>query len=230
MEQTQAQQPQMPKIPPAAFQRDYRLRLPNVHGDMNRFISLATHQDGDVLTDAVLAFKNELLQRMPLLFNGFIKSVVITVVDGPTGRVDLVIDGGRRDVYIKVKVDEDRFYPVPIATLMYGERNASSVDMFNFDPDWFQWTIANPAKLAVLMYAEAINKLLNDCWNEQTDAEVRITRMAKLIATQRAQLQAQAKAQAQAQAQTQPEAPAQPETTAEAKPKTTRKKKVQQDQ
>ena len=222
MEQTQAQQPQMPKIPPAAFQRDYRLGLPNVHGDMNRFISLATHQDGDVLTDAMLSFKNELLQRMPLLFNGFIKSVVITVVDGPTGRVDLVIDGGRRDVYIKVKVDEDRFNPVPIATLMYGERNASSVDMFNFDPDWFQWTIANPAKLAVLMYAEAINKLLNDCWNEQTDAEVRITRMAKLIATQRAQLQAQAQAEAQAKAQAQSEAPA------EQKPKAQRKKKAQE--
>lgn len=180
------------------YQRDYVLKLDCVHGDMDRFITLArAYADDDRLTDAMLALKSTLIQRLPVLLGSeFKQSVIINVLDGVNGRVDLVLNGKHHDVYIKVTLTGDHRYPTPTATLLYGERNASSVDMFDFDPAWFANCVSNPAKLAVLMYSDAIVKLLETCWTEQAAAETRINELAKQVVNQRKLLQAQMAAKA----------------------------------
>lgn len=210
------------------FQRDYVLKLEGVHGDMDRFVSLASMYNDEKLTDAMLALKSALVQRLPVLLGDFHQSVVINIVDGENGRVDLVLNGKHRDVYIKVTMNGDHRRPVPTATLLYGDRNASSVDMFDFDPMWFANCVANPAKLAVLMYSDAITKLLETCWTEQASAETRVNELAKQVANQRQILQAQLAAKAKAEAEAASEQPAeqvdaQPQQTPVAKKQATRR-------
>lgn len=204
-DQTQAQAqtqltPEQAAAQLARLQRDYRLTLPDVRGDLNRFVTLATGYDHAKLTDAALAAKNTLMQQL-LLLGSLQRSVVVDIVTGDAGEVAVVLDAGRRDVYIKVRLNDQGLYPAPGATLLHGPTNASSVDMFTFDPQWFVNNVDKPAKLALVMHLNRVVKLLNDCWAEEESTERLVAQLAQEIAAKRAAAEAKAREEAAAQAQ-----------------------------
>ena len=190
----------------ASLQRDYTLTVPGVHGDFNRFVALATGYDHTKLTDAALAVKSTLLQQLALL-GSFRRSVVVNIVTGAAGQVDVVLDAGRQDVYIKVRLGDQGFAPAPGATLLHGPSNASSVDMFTFEPQWFVNVVDKPAKLALVMHLDRVVKLLNDCWTEEESTERLVSQLAGEVASKRAAAEAIQKAKAAKEAQTAPARP-----------------------